>query len=146
MINLLSGLPASEANRRRSRRRQPIITQQQLARYRELKMMERSRKALRKKLLNLLAAGAPVEPGRLRVRVRQHESRRLNFKTASAIFSAEDLDWIRSVIEPTVTHSLVVSPIRTPTLPSNQESSDTAGAPHRVPLGGREVVRPPEAC
>jgi hypothetical protein len=146
MTNLLSDPPAHEPNHRPSGRRQPIITQEQLARYRQLKMMERSRKALRKKLLNLLAAGTPVEPGRLRVRVRRHESRRLNFKTASAIFTAEDLGWIRSVIEPTVIHSLAVSPIRTPPLPSNQESSDTAGAPHRVPLGGPEVVRPPEAC
>ena len=72
MTNLLSDQPAHEPNHRPSGRRQPIITQEQLARYRQLKMMERSRKALRKKLLNLLAAGTPVEPGRLRVRVRRH--------------------------------------------------------------------------
>ena len=108
MNNLLSGLPASEANRRRSRRRQPIITQEQLASYKELLALERRRKSLRKKLLALLAAGAPVEPGRLRVRVRRHESRVLNFKTALSIFRQDELDWIRSVIEPTVTQHLLV--------------------------------------
>ena len=40
MTHLQSVPPASEANRRRSRRRQPIITQQQLARYRELTHVE----------------------------------------------------------------------------------------------------------
>ena len=107
MINLLSGLPASEPNHR-PRRRRKLITQVQLARYKELLALERQRRSLRKKLLDLLAAGVPVEPGRLRVRVRPCESRVLNFKTALGIFTPAELDWIRSEIEPTVTQHLIV--------------------------------------
>jgi hypothetical protein len=146
MSNVLSDLLASEPNHRPRRRRQPVITQQQLARYRELKMLERTRKSLRKKLLNLLAAGALVEPGRLRVRVRRHESRLLNFKTALGIFTQAELDWIRSALEPTIIHRLSVTPARTSSRTEHEEPTEDAGAPHRVPLGGQEVVRPPEAC
>ena len=122
MTNLLSDPPASEANRRRSRRRK-LITQEQLARYKELLALDRTRRSLRKKLLNLLAAGAPVEPGRLRLRVRRHESRVLNFKTALSIFRQDELDWIRSVIEPTVTQHLLVR--RDPNFPANIERGTT---------------------
>ncbi len=107
MTNLLSDPPACEPNHRPHRRRK-LITQEQLARYRELLALDRTRRSLRKKLLNLLAAGTPVEPGRLRVRVRRHESRVLNFKTALSIFRQDELDWIRSAIEPTVTQHLLV--------------------------------------
>jgi len=79
-----------------------------MASYKELLALERRRKLLRKKLLALLAAGAPVEPGRLRVRVRPCESRVLNFKTALGIFTPAELDWIRSELEPTVTQHLLV--------------------------------------
>lgn len=118
MTHVQSVPPACEANHR-PRRRRKLITQEQLARYKELLALDRTRRSLRKKLLNLLAAGAPVEPGRLRLRVRQHESRVLNFKTALSIFRQDELDWIRSVIEPTVTQHLLVR--RDPGFPGNVE-------------------------
>jgi len=108
MTQLPSVSPACEPNHRPSRRRRRVITQEQLARYRELVSLERQRKSLRKKLLDMLAAGAPVEPGRLRLRVRTYSSRRLNFKTAFGIFTPAELDWIRTAIEPTVIQHLVV--------------------------------------
>jgi hypothetical protein len=119
MTQLPSVTSACEPNHRPRRRRQPIITQEQLANYKELLALERRRRSLRKKLLALLAAGAPVEPGRLRLRVRRHESRVLNFKTALSIFRQDELDWIRSVIEPTVTQHLLVR--RDPEFPANVE-------------------------
>jgi hypothetical protein len=38
----------------------------------------------------------------------RNEARRLNFKTLRAIFTDAELNWLRSVIEPTISHSLLV--------------------------------------
>jgi hypothetical protein len=146
MTQLRSATPAHRETSCPAGIRNPVITQQRLARYRELSALDRERRSLRRELLGLLAAGAPVEPGRLRIRVCRNEARRLNFKTLRAVFTDPELNWLRSVIEPTITQSLQVTADRPSPRSEHEEPTEATGAPHRVPRGGPEAVRPPEAC
>jgi hypothetical protein len=108
MTSIRSVTPAQAAASSPATSQNPVITQEQLARYAELCALARERDRLRRELMDLMAAGASVEGGRLTVRVHTIHARQLSFRALQGIFTPPDVEWIRSLIEPTISRRLIV--------------------------------------
>ncbi len=86
------------------------ITQRMLSEYVALGEQVRRHRELRQRLMDLLAAGAGVEPGPLAADVRTVRSKRLSVAKLSALIGAENVQIFLEAIEPTEAHRLDVSP------------------------------------
>jgi len=85
-----------------------MVTQRQLDRFRHLTAMLAERRQLRQDLVELLAAGASIEPGPLSLAARRHYARRLSQAIIREFLGDEGTDWILSQMEPTPSLILTV--------------------------------------
>lgn len=105
-----------------------MVTQRQLDRFRHLTAVLAERKQLRQDLVELLAAGASIEPGPLSLAVRRHYARRLSQAIIREFLGDEGTDWILSQIVPTPSLTLTVreeeSDIRGTQYPESNQGSN----------------------
>lgn len=86
----------------------PIITQERLRRYFELRSLEDDRERLRQELVADLTAGATVEPGELTAELRDTLRRPLPQPKLREILGDEGVDWMLEQVEPVTQRSLHV--------------------------------------
>ena len=85
-----------------------VITQEQLAQYRDLCARSREQKAMRRELMDLLDAGATVASGSLSVEIREVTSRRLDFGRLSVLLGSDRAKELRAQVEPSVSRHLIL--------------------------------------
>jgi len=86
------------------------LTQADLRLYLELKDAAGQYNRARQRILALLAAGAPVEPGPLQAAVQDHEVRRFCPSALVATLGQRRVEELRALVEPRTEHWLVVGP------------------------------------
>lgn len=99
----------------------PAVTQRLLRTYHDLRRQVDSlalaREELRVHIVNLIEAGAAVEPGRLTCRIRRTNQRRLSKAAVVAALGGEEYERLVASVRPSVQRSLQVFRSRCPTHP-----------------------------
>lgn len=86
----------------------PEITQDEIRRLQQYRLMARDSERLRKSLKARLQMGATVEPGPLHIRTREQTVRSLSAAKLTAAFGAEWVTKLKESIEPTVNIRIVI--------------------------------------
>jgi ribosomal protein S1 len=88
----------------------PAVTQQMLQEFMELKAQADRKESLRQQIVNLLEAGATVEPGALTAFVHRTQQRLLSGKALVPILGEKKVQELKELVEPTVVRQLWVQP------------------------------------
>jgi hypothetical protein len=85
-----------------------LIRQETLRRYSELKEFEREKDELRKALMKMLDEGATIEPGRLTVKIKEQQSKRVSKQVLIDLLGVEETSQLYERIPPKSQRSLTV--------------------------------------
>lgn len=85
-----------------------VITQEMLGAFLELNEVLRERDSFRQRIMDMLDAGVPIEPGPLTAHLSEIEQRRFNTSSLIAVLGAEGVERLKMLIRPTVCRTLRV--------------------------------------
>jgi hypothetical protein len=85
-----------------------VVGQAVLHQYQQLMDAQKQREGMRESIVQLLQAGAPVEPGTLTAHLRLQEQRRFSAEQLERLLGANQVELLRSQLQPIVTVQLIV--------------------------------------
>jgi hypothetical protein len=85
-----------------------VVGQAVLHQYQQLMDAQKQREAMRESIVQLLQAGAPVEPGTLTAHLRLQEQRRFSAEQLERLLGAAQVERLRSQLQPSVIVQLIV--------------------------------------
>jgi hypothetical protein len=87
-----------------------VVGQEMLREYQRLQEFQRRREAMRESIVEMMEAGATIEPGMLTANLRSTQQRRFSAEQLERLLGAEEVERLRMRLEPIVAVQLIVGP------------------------------------